>query len=218
MLSVRFSKSIVDNYNFIEQDFKKTRFYLEWTPDNFMAVSSAFEELLLNIGDEFSSYITRFVSMYHIKEKVYFYDFIKCITEQCNCLFFRGVSIKDVDLIIFPFLNLDEKHKWCPPDWWSKYNKLKHNKYSKEKVYVSLKDTMCALASLALVNKCILFESCPNILNLTLSEYKICNQKINSGLFDIYEDRLYYFKSKYYLLNQDKYVTEEELDEFKRSF
>ena len=214
--------SIEQRYKQIENSFISTRFFVDWTKDNLSTTSQAFEDLLLKIGDEFESYITEYVLLFNKKNKGYINVFFECVDKKCHCLFYRGVKILHTNMIIFPFLFLKTKGngtKATSPDWWNKYNKLKHKRLdANNQNSISLKDVFEALSSLSLVKVCIINgKYCPNSLNLAFSQefnqkYH-CDVALKTDVFSYLSAKDFYKQERFYLINEGKEVTKDVLND-----
>lgn len=122
-------------YLLLEKDFLKTEQYLSIDEYNFNAYSNEYikeyQAICSEIDVIFKLYCKQLDQSFKGKT---INSYCKCIKENCSDFSSRTVIIKDKKINIEPWKGwdyvVDQKQKIVSlnPDWWQKYNKIKHNR------------------------------------------------------------------------------------------
>lgn len=128
-----------------ENDFINILSFIEFHPNNFQAHSIEFVRLFLSLGSEVDTILKLICSQ---KEDLTQYpemkDYINYMNKHHPRFYDNQVLIPAYQYPIIPW------EKWkdnSSPDWWTSYNKLKHNR-AKEFKRANLENTLNALAGL----------------------------------------------------------------------
>lgn len=116
----------------LENDFLATERFVSLDEDNYDTFSVEYNRLYQSIGSEIDVIAKLLCNLLgdHKADKIY--DYYKTITSYCGmftdeqvCIN-RSVTIKPWDKWIIK--NMNGKEKLFNPEWWSLYNKVKHNR------------------------------------------------------------------------------------------
>jgi hypothetical protein len=198
-----FFKRYYRYYLALESDFLATERFVTIDQDNSSAFSVEYIKLLQTICSEIEVVAKYLCTMIDAKAKCKdFTDCCKIITTS-NTLFERATTtVPQLEgLIIAPFLNWTfsiekskegkEYTKSNNPEWWQKYNKVKHDRTGLDTstgVYnykhANQGNVLNALAALYILNSYIIFELCKNLEDKKTQDYFLGEWKQGSRIFN----------------------------------
>ena len=208
-------------------DFIKTKEYVRIDKKHLLVDSPEYLKLLLRIGDELETYLTMFVRMLDARYKdknVTIMDFYQVAHNTCGCLFKKSVFLKSEKWIIHPWDFKVSNNKIVVPNWWSIYNKIKHEKYFVEtatnetyKYKANLRNVLYALSALYLLHICIEKSSCPMSLSKWIANElgKSVNKceysgSVSNSLMSVLTNKNFYINGKLFCMNTETMLTKEE--------
>lgn len=140
-----FTKSYWQYYLLLENKFLQTINYVEPSENNFSAYSVEFAYLLQSIGGELDTFF-KFYCDFQLDDRRNISDYKRCIIEKYPDVLNQKVALTKYELVLTPFADWDS----LSPEWWTSYNKVKHNRYNNLE-YASLKNVLNILAALFLL-------------------------------------------------------------------
>ncbi len=198
-----FFKRYYRYYLALESDFLATERFVTIDQDNSNAFSVEYIKQLQTICSEIEVVAKYLCSMIDAKAKCKdFTDCCKIITTS-NALFERATTtVPQLEgLIIAPFLNWSftvekskdgkEYTKSNNPEWWQKYNKIKHDRTGIDSAtgvnyykFANQGNVISALAALYILNSYIVFELCGSLADKQSKDYFLNEWKQGSRLFN----------------------------------
>lgn len=198
-----FFKRYYRYYLSLESDFLATERFVTIDLDNSNTFSVEYIKLFQTICGEVEAVSKYLCAM--LDEEAKCENFTDCckIIITSNRLFERAcTTVPQLErVIIAPFLNWNFSIKQTKggkefiesnnPEWWKKYNKVKHNRTgldSSTGVYnykfANQRNVLNALAALYILNSYIIVEACKNLSDKESKDYFINEWKRGSRLFD----------------------------------
>lgn len=146
-----FFKKYIDHYMLLEEDFKKTFYYVTLEKENYNTYSSVYLKILLSIGSEVDILKKYLASL--IKQ-----NFNENKDDPNKIIIDFDSKFKELEVKLL--LNDEKIMPWNyekEPDWWTAYNEIKHNRLAnaskfdnnkKYYQYANLKNVLYALSAL----------------------------------------------------------------------
>lgn len=120
------------NYLLIENEFLEATKYVFLDKDNFLTYSDHFQKLIISIASEVETVSKELYKFIFGQQSNVFIDIINKLSENDLKLKTMRIDVLHNNNYFYPLkANINGKYK---PNWWSVYNKLKHNRFGKIKL------------------------------------------------------------------------------------
>lgn len=156
------------HYIALEKEFRHALQYVALDVDNYNVFSPIFMKLILQIGSEVDIVVKAYCNMLNANfagENIY--EYRKCIHMLDTTFGQTEVNILDLDVIIKPWEIWDDLMNKPSPEWWTAYNKVKHERLNYGEIgaltkqyykFANLEHVLNALAGLYQVLICMYYK------------------------------------------------------------
>lgn len=152
MTREEFMQNIWNYYLILEEDFLKVERFIEIEEDNFNTYSKEFVKQFQAICSELDVMFKMFCGYKLTEGNKSMFDYSKYMKENYPEISNKKAVLIQNGIEIQPFQNWKHDSKEKTLEWWTSYNKVKHNRFEKEKL-ANLKNVLYSLAGLFLIEK-----------------------------------------------------------------